>query len=76
MKDLHRRVVGPSLLSPALLTRYWWTVLLFVAVCILAGMWAARYTDITKLWLPFVRWERPPSAARRRKRSQKPPRGP
>jgi len=35
-------------------------------------MWAARYTDITKLWLPFVRWERPASAARRRKRSRDP----
>jgi len=67
-----RRVFGSSLLTPALFTRYWWTALLFVALCILAGMWAARYTDITKLWLPFVRWERPPSATRRRRR----PRGP
>ena len=66
------RLIDSLLVSPALLTRYWRAVPLFVVFCIVAGMWAERYPNITKLWLPFVRWERPPSSARRRKRSRDP----
>jgi hypothetical protein len=60
-----RRLAGSSLLASGLLTRYWWAVLIFAALCIGAGLWAARYTTITKLRLPFMTWERSATAARR-----------
>jgi len=76
LKDLSpavRRIAGPSLLVPGLLTRYWWAVVLFAALCIGAGLWAARYTTITRLRLPFVDWERPATLARRPPKPPRPP---
>ncbi len=61
LRSAAKRFVASSLFSPAIFTRYWWAVGLLIIFLVLAGLWAAKHTDLTE-WSPLG-WKRYPSGA-------------